>query len=489
MEFYTSKPFEDNEKPDKTGESNTSKKKKKTPRGLPLPVEKETSKQEQATEKLDKKLDKKPEEDTTPAEIAEEKSKEQVETTKTPEEEAPFLGELVIDHTEDEPEPLELPEVQPTEAEPEAADIAPEPVPEQELVDSPAAFEDELVEPLTPQPGGAGEQPPLPPLPPVESSPSPRFMPDGQSFGALFNPNEWRSRFAAPEQQPEEPMVPETEAHRRSHRAEKRGLSRGVTTGALAGWWLGRRSGRNQTERTFSQRIQTQDNQIERLGEQQKHISKTLEERESAFQRAMDRLRSTVERNWDTKVFNRNEPLVEQNPAPESAPSLQAPEFPEAIAQTPEVPTSAPELPKPPVEELPVSEELYEAPEGRRYEASAWHRIEVDEKTGRLVEQPSTEYGEAFQQEQQQERLAREAAQAQTAAQVAMALSAAGTQTPHSVQPEPPVQTMPVEPKPPLIDPDDLEFAKQQLVRQTTNPATWAVALVIFLLLLATGAL
>lgn len=46
----------------------------------------------------------------------------------------------------------------------------------------------------------------------------------------------------------------------------------------------------------------------------------------------------------------------------------------------------------------------YEVPNDRRVEMSSWHRIEVDKKTGQIVENPSLEYGEEFKYEQKQER-------------------------------------------------------------------------------------
>jgi hypothetical protein len=56
-----------------------------------------------------------------------------------------------------------------------------------------------------------------------------------------------------------------------------------------------------------------------------------------------------------------------------------------------------------PAEDRAIKEELYEVPEGSKVEVSAWHRIELDQKTGKPVSAPEVAYGEEFRQEQRQE--------------------------------------------------------------------------------------
>lgn len=51
-----------------------------------------------------------------------------------------------------------------------------------------------------------------------------------------------------------------------------------------------------------------------------------------------------------------------------------------------------------------IDEPIQVSPD-RRVETSAWHRIEVDKKTGKAVENPELSYGEEFQNEQHQEQL------------------------------------------------------------------------------------
>lgn len=49
--------------------------------------------------------------------------------------------------------------------------------------------------------------------------------------------------------------------------------------------------------------------------------------------------------------------------------------------------------------------DTYAVPDDRRVEMSSWHRIELDKKTGQIVESPSLEYGKEFKYEQQQEKM------------------------------------------------------------------------------------
>ena len=65
-----------------------------------------------------------------------------------------------------------------------------------------------------------------------------------------------------------------------------------------------------------------------------------------------------------------------------------------------------------PPEQQADSPENVELPPDRRVETSAWHRIEVDKRTGKAVENPTLAYGEEFQREQHQEQLRKEIASA-----------------------------------------------------------------------------
>lgn len=58
-----------------------------------------------------------------------------------------------------------------------------------------------------------------------------------------------------------------------------------------------------------------------------------------------------------------------------------------------------------------IDEPLQVSPD-TRVESSAWHRIEVDKKTGKAIEDPEVAYGEEFQNEQHQEQLRQQIAEA-----------------------------------------------------------------------------
>jgi len=117
--------------------------------------------------------------------------------------------------------------------------------------------------------------------------------------------------------------------------------------------------------------------------------------------------RSQIETTMPADV----EPVIEQEtmPLPQSLdPSLAAEArlHSQAVASITKehaaaatVPSYRSELPK---EAQEIMDRLQPARD-HHIEQSAWHNIEVDDKTGRAVEQPSFSYGEAFQEEQKTE--------------------------------------------------------------------------------------
>lgn len=473
MEYYPKKPLEDEENPDKTGESKTSKKKKGN-RKFPLPVEKGQA--EKPTEKPEKTADifnaksehpKKPKEEDEgidePLELPEVQPAEQEE---------PYLGELIIDHSD------EAGQAESSETSEEFAEEAAAVDNETEAAMEPLSFIDQ---------GQAEEQveaaaDPVYEIPqaPLRSEPESVLMPAAEG---MFNPNDWRAENAYPLKTSAEHSagVPESEAHYRAYNAEKKGLSRGVASGVLAGWWFGRRNLSRQIDRQQAERYQAAQKDIERVDSRVDDLEETIKKRESAFERAQSRLRAIVERNWDTNVFKRNETLA---PYKLEKRSVSKPESRlKDTFITPLVAVRKPveEIPRKPIEDQEITEEMYQTPKGSRYEKSAWHNIEVEEKTGKLVERPAFEYGEAFHQEQQQERLARESKQVQSAAKVALAMSAASPRPLQAVITEPPASS---KIEKPVVSSADIAFVKQQLTYQITHPATWATAVAILALLL-----
>jgi len=122
---------------------------------------------------------------------------------------------------------------------------------------------------------------------------------------------------------------------------------------------------------------------------------------------------------------------AQQPVAHESTPRIETMPFP-VFAQRAEAPAvGAPEQ-SPRKEKVPVPAEIEgenppEVPEGHHIETSSWHHIEVDDKTGRAVENPSFAYGEAFQREQQHERLVDDQTQSSESSTQESAVSIAPT--------------------------------------------------------------
>lgn len=82
-----------------------------------------------------------------------------------------------------------------------------------------------------------------------------------------------------------------------------------------------------------------------------------------------------------------------------------------------------PETPAPVIE---IQDEPLEVPEGSHIEMSSWHRIEVDNKTGRAVEDPSNAYGHEFEVEHRQEMKAEDTAAGLQVGVQAIGLGASG---------------------------------------------------------------
>lgn len=329
-----------------------------------------------------------------------------------------------------------------------------------------------------------------------------------------------------------EATVPVAVAHEREYRAEKRGLSRGVVAGGFTGWWLGRRGNKELKREVKATRAELKDRdaKIEGLVRDRQVESETAKHRLSVIERTQAEMKKLMQRTWDNDVLRRSSrseaPLratrvveVPAQPVPESAqpvfepireafkpvyrPFEAAPQTAESMAavrtsvapeearptvQTTERVQQA-EKPETPIEDRPITEETYLSPEGRRVEMSAWHRVEIDQKTGKAVEQPAVAYGEAFRQEQQQEKLAADAAKAQTAAQVGMTVLLGGTD--ETQTPLMPTSSAPIQ-KSNLVTQSlkkEAIQAARQIAQQSMSPLTWIVALALVVLLFLTGVL
>ncbi len=277
------------------------------------------------------------------------------------------------------------------------------------------------------------------------------------------------------------PIVPEdvSDAY---YRGRKHGTSSGVLAGGVFGWWLGRRGKREIAVKAKSE-AEKRDKEIRNLKNQQALIAERL----AAMEGTKENL-PVLSKKQETFTGRSPEPGKTETPAMPAATETLIPAAwdEKTLAKTPEKPTPKPELP---LENQPITEETYQAPVGRRIETSVWHRVEIDEKTGRAVENPELAYGEAFRREQQQERLAREAAEAQTAVQVGYTVLKAGAVpgTDTAGQITPGKSSNASADMPPRLK--NKAFIKQQLVRRTMDPVTWVTAAVIVVLLFLVGIL
>lgn len=535
MEFAPRSP--ESSKPDKTGESKISGKNKK--KRLILPIQKgelEKEKKDRKTEfftskkregkssilplpvekpKVEPQDKSRPDTEPEPAQATEEKTPE-TEPVNRPEElilpevpeypasqaedpEAEYKGELIIDHSE-EVKSEKREEAQPAPDESHDESEAPMEtvfVPDRERR-RPAEAEVSGAHHDIPSSARAVEAAALSETdPPLVAPPLPFVLP---------LPTEYAMRTAAvAETAPAPPdtygtsvrPVPAEQAEARNVKAaEKRGLRRGVTSGVVAAWLLGRRNKRAM-EREATRALRERDEKIDRLTAESAEQRADVERHENILAKTRQELRDLMRRAWDNQVL-KTERREEAKPArtraeTETVPSV---EKAEKKADKPKE-TRAAKLseakpaPQPKPEDQPITEEMYRVPEGRRVETSAWHRIEVDEKTGHAVENPSVSYGEAYKKEKRQEKLASDAAKAQTAAQVGMTLLYGGTQpTPTPLAPQ---SAKPTAERRPAVTfagvRRETAAAVRQVARNTTSPLTWTAALVIVVLLFVSGIL
>lgn len=186
---------------------------------------------------------------------------------------------------------------------------------------------------------------------------------------------------------------PEQDLNDVAIRAEQYGTRRGLLTGLFVGGLIEhtrhKRRERRQARLAESQQA-AQNKQISRLQfEQQEQLLKTgtLDRQFNHFRRLTNLELAGLHRRTIAERIP-NQPQAERLAAKPEQPHQKVFEQREAL--------------RPPEE---IDEPAQLAP-GRRLETSAWHRIEVDTKTGKAVEQPTLAYGHEFWQEHQAESLA-----------------------------------------------------------------------------------
>ena len=487
MEYYPDSPFEAPKSPDQSGAAETSKKKKKKTTRVPLPVAKP-----EVTEAAEKTAEAK-----EPAgfeafftELKEkDKSPDAAETTEAVEPEATNAAEAV------EPEEPEIafanaqPPIERSEGElsegsetifsrPEAAEA----VAAHEVADDTAGPVEAPVEPAeVPARPGQPEEP-IPEVPVSETGTAHETEPAAVPMHRqMIDPNErLQAGQAATARRQAETANPITgrDVDDAYYRGLRRGISRGVASDALFGWWLVRRSKRA-AERRGQMAIEHRDKEIKSLKKEQAIAAERLE----AIKLTQEHMAAQLLRETTAPHTAASSEVLQPRPAAS-----------ERAAFPPEKQPLRPELPP---EARAITEETYQAPKGRRVETSAWHRYEVDEATGKAVEDPGVAYGEEFKKEQRQELLRKKLDEKKVAASVGSAVlfgsdgvqaqAPSAAQTAQSAGKPNSSGTKRSSPIKAILA--DKQYIKQQLVRRTTDPVTWVTAVVIVVLLFILGVL
>ncbi|MFA5004445.1 MAG: hypothetical protein WC498_04185 [Candidatus Saccharimonadales bacterium] len=177
------------------------------------------------------------------------------------------------------------------------------------------------------------------------------------------------------------------------HAVEKAGQNRGLLTGLMVG------GGYEHLKHKHREKRQS------RVFEHQEKRSKSQEISQNELWHEFDKERQTTQ-----VELNRLDKRFEQN------------RFENKPEKKPEAP-------------LPEAPEQPELPADRRVETSAWHRIELDVKTGKPVDKPTLEYGREYYRERQQETAPLDTDTTAAAGEIALVAAALGKSSPQSALP------------------------------------------------------
>lgn len=266
--------------------------------------------------------------------------------------------------------------------------------------------------------GGAN----MPPTPPNLNAAAPVPHPNNPNSPFLF-PAYNHNVVAAASAANVQTGPTQTDVEDAAYYAHKAGIRKGLGTGLLVGGAYEHFKHKRREKRAakqFEQEAKKLEKQNENLqfnvGEQAKQNTKLKEQVHETERQLSDAQEQTPEQ---TSAPLRNAERLSQL-TPETRVVAAANVAPGISGPSAEVPVKKPEV-------LPVApeEDLLQIPEGHHLENSAWHAIEVDNKTGKAVENPTFQYGHEYYRERAQE--STPVAQSSTAAgELAIAAVAGG---------------------------------------------------------------
>jgi hypothetical protein len=277
------------------------------------------------------------------------------------------------------------------------------------------------------------------------------------------------------------------------NQGKRRGMGQGVLAGFLAGyWWRGRRlkSERRENKKTQAEK----DRQISQLERQQYQNRTELAKERAATADTEYQLAASKRQFEQAQVEIQQSAAVPQAERPVMATQPGAPaEVRTAFVPGPQheskplTPAAVEQLDptrvtQPRAETVNLNVDVNAEADlktDRRVEMNSWHRFEVDARTGKMVEDPSITYGEAFRRERQQETLTKQTAGGGTSQSGTDSSGTGGGYGPVADTPPPtpgyqsPGASGSVTPQP----------KPTALRRYVASPAAWALALIIILLL------
>ena len=384
---------------------------------------------------------------------------------------------------------------------------------------SPDAVE-EAVEEIAPdllETGLGSEGPPEPPSIAEDEPTYPEFGPERRDTMVPVHESPW---YSPADREPARAAGQHEDA---LYHAEKRGLRRGLGAGLLFGWMFGRR-GKKQAAEQHKREIDSKNKELTALKQEQVLAQQRLE----AIQRTQESLRANItekppvapQAGKKTAESVRLGPEATVSPADSAVnqevnhkPRLKVAEIvamtaaevvavtegahqkveaPAAASAVEKQKVTAEKLPLPP-EEQEITEDTYTVSKDRKVESSAWHRIEVDAKTGRPILDPEVAYGEEFKREQRQEVWKDRPGDTDTKTSAgilgslaagALASGSSGTPGENSVESDKNDQALTV-PYPEEIK--NTIHADNRLVKYASSPLLWALAAGVVLLLFIFG--